>query len=410
MPAPHVLLFDLYAGGHHYFYVQQLVRYWAAHRLPGRLGVVVPPHFTAQHPEVAALAEQHADAGVYLHTLPEPLAVQTPRRFALLRNDRDHGRWLRHAVETLRPTHAVLLYLDHAQLSLAAGLRFPFPVSLSGIYFRPNFHYHQFEGAQAPSPKERLQHLRKRVVLRGALRNPHFDVLFCLDPYVVLPLQAAQRAARVVALPDGIEAPSTPAPDPTLRARHGVAPGRKLALLFGALAERKGIFAVLEAVRRLTPAQQRQLSVLMAGCVAPLDREALAAALRQPCEAQVLLEDRFLDDEEIQPMVATSDLVLLPYPRHVGSSGVLVRAAAAGVPVLGSAYGVVGEHLRRHHLGLAVDAADPDALAAGLARLLDAPDAFPFDPEHARRFAEHHTAERFAATLFHHLGLPVPAP
>jgi hypothetical protein len=46
---------------------------------------------------------------------------------------------------------------------------------------------------------------------------------------------------------------------------------------------------------------------------------------------------------------------MVPYQRHVGSSGVLIRAAQAGRPVIASDYGLVGAWTRKNQLGAAVN-------------------------------------------------------
>jgi hypothetical protein len=49
-----LILFDLYAGGHHGQYARTLVDYWHREGLPGRLHLVVSEAFVQQHQEAAA--------------------------------------------------------------------------------------------------------------------------------------------------------------------------------------------------------------------------------------------------------------------------------------------------------------------------------------------------------------------
>ena len=78
-----------------------------------------------------------------------------------------------------------------------------------------------------------------------------------------------------------------------------------------------------------------------------------------------------------------------------------MRAALAGVPVLGSNYGLLGEQLRRRKLGLAVNTTSAKTLAEGLETWLREPDNLPFDAREAARFAREnmptHSATRFSA-------------
>ncbi|MDX1547794.1 MAG: glycosyltransferase [Rhodothermales bacterium] len=401
---PHIVLFDLYAGGHHGQYLRQLIEHWGAQQRPGRLEVVVPPSFAGPHPDVPEAAARFAGAGVSYSPLPEPVALPYDGPLGLVRTDRAHGRLLRETVRRLEPDHVVLMYADHVLLSLGLGLRLPGVATLSGIYFRPSFHYRAFDGDDA-GPKERLKRIEKRTRLRLALRNPHLTHLFCLDPYVVPYAERMAGGVAAVPLPDGITLhPPGRTPEAT-RTRWGVEPGRRVALLFGVVDERKGVYPVIEALGRLPETAQRQVALVLAGPVPEAERARQRAAierLRATSAVQVVQDTRFIPDEEIQDLMRAADLALVTYQRHVGSSNVLVRAADAAVPVLGSSYGLVGEHLRRRRLGLPADATDPRALADGFGRWLAG--TLPFDADAARRFAAEHTADAYAATILDAVG------
>ena len=397
MRAPHVMLFDLYAGGHRLQYLLNLATHWAERGLPGRLSIVVPTAFLDAHPPLRTFADVHRTSGIEVVPITEPVRLKAPGPLQLVRYGVEQGRHLRRYVERLRPDHAVLMYFDHAQLALAFGLRFDFPVRFSGIYFRPQFHYGRFEG-HATSPRERATNLRKRLVLRAALRNPHLHTLFCLDPYAVADVR--RMGGRAVALPDGV-APEAGRAD----VRWAPEDGRRAVLLFGTLHRRKGLFEVLDAMRRLSKDDQRRLALVLAGPITDLERDRALRELGDLATStplQVVLDERFIPDEEIQAMVRRADLVLLTYQRHVGSSNVLVRAAMAGRPVLATDYGLVGALVREHRLGQALDAGSPEVIAPALSAFLANPYAVPFSPEAACRYAEANTAEAFARTILEH--------
>ena len=68
--------------------------------------------------------------------------------------------------------------------------------------------------------------------------------------------------------------------------------------------------------------------------------------------------------------MARSDVVLAPYQRFVGSSGVLMWAARAGRPVLAQEFGLVGRLTRDHRLGAVADSSDPAHLAREIERMI----------------------------------------
>src|SRR5689334_22236304 len=86
-----------------------------------------------------------------------------------------------------------------------------------------------------------------------------------------------------------------------------------------------------------------------------------AASLEKP-GLWFKVEDRRLEHAELEMLVDQTDIVLAPYQRFVGSSGVLLWAAWAARPVLAQDFGLVGRLVRDHHLGAVADSYDSAAL------------------------------------------------
>lgn len=402
----HLMLFDLLSGGHHAQYIGQLAERWAARKDAGRLDIVAPEGLADKHARLHDIVRTHPE--VRFVPIREPLGLAEGSVPTQLRNVLRHGRLLRRFVEQIRPDHCLLMYFDQVQLPLALGLRFGFPVGLSGIYFRPSFHYAAISGT-APTLRDRAMGTRKRTLLVRALRNPHLSHLFCLDPLVVPFVPGNRCGVRVVALPDGVEGRAPMRSPRETRAAWGIGGNRSLLLFFGSMAARKGIYQVIEALRLMPADNQEQLALAVIGAVPGGEEvrlEQAVSSLRTQSGVQVAADTRFVSDAEIPGAFAAADLVLLPYQRHVGSSGVLVRAALARTPVLGSDYGLLGEQIRRHALGRTVKSSSPAALARALRDWLRNPDSWPFDAARAGQFAAQNTAEGFARTIMDSILVP----
>lgn len=401
MRARHLLLFEPNIGGHHGLFLHHLVNYWCTHALDGKLDLLIPENFLEKHHTLAKRL-QAPDAGrIQIYTFKQEAQTQK-KKAGLIAHDLQIGKILKRHLEIIQPTHCLLMYFDHLQLTLGSTLRFKFPLHLSGIYFRPSFHYPDLMEQQA-NWKEKLKHARKSVQLRFALSNPHFQTLFCLDPFVLPYIENLRSKVRPVALPDGVE-PDKAGDDATRN--WPIEPGRQVALLFGSLAARKGVFKVLEALLLLDRYIQKKLAVVFAGSVLPAERdrfELMVLQMQQQTEVQIIVEDRFVDDEEIQALMEQADLILVTYQRHIGSSNVLIRAAGAGTPVLGSDYGLVGAQIRRHRLGASIDTTHPQTIADELEAFLLHPEDTPFNPEAALQFSKANTAASFAETIFTNL-------
>jgi len=311
---------------------------------------------------------------------------------------------LRAVVEAVRPRRAYISYLDAAQLALALDLRFPFDVTLAGLMFRATVH------EPPTSPRDAVRRIQEGVVLRLAARNRHLGPVFTLDPEAVGPLRRLGLDARF--LPDPARFPRAQRSKAEVRATLGIDSDRRLALLFGSLEDRKGIFETLDAVGRLAPEPARRLSLVFAGRTYDEVRPRLEAALKtaQRSGVQVVFDERFVPDDELDDLVLAADVVLAPYRGHVGSSGVVARAAAAGTPLLATDERMVGREVRRHRLGQTVDPADAAGFADAFARVAEDP-AVGFDPASAAAYAADHTVEQFGRRIFDALfpdGLPDP--
>jgi glycosyltransferase involved in cell wall biosynthesis len=293
------------------------------------------------------------------------------------------------------------LTIDLLALPLALGLGAGGP-AVSGILFRPSVHYGAL-GPYAPSRGERLRDWRKEVLYRLMLRNRSLSRVLSLDPF--FPAYARAHYAhggKVQALPDPAH-PPVEQTSPPARTGDFVPPGRVGFLLFGYLAERKGPLAVLDALGRLSPAIAARVAVLFAGRVDPGLRERLEQKChqlkRERPELWLRIDDRRLDRGELACLVRQSDVVLAPYQRFVGSSGVLLWAARAGRPVLAQEFGLVGRLTRDHGLGVAVDSSDPAQLAREVTRMVECGPTNFINHAAARRFAEAQTPQRFASLV-----------
>lgn len=402
----HIMLFDLYSNGHHAIYIKQLCWYWIDQQCTGKLSIVVSASYVLQHRQLLAFIRRHQSEKIVLYIIPGLLPLENERSILnLLRNDRLHGQFARQYIEQLRPTHVMFLFMDHIQIAMGSGLRFNYEVVLSGILFRPTLHYPAI-GCPAASWKERIWHARKKMILRYALRNRHMRYLFSLDPYAVPYLQRLSKHTTCFVLPDGYtHTPSQKMPI-DMRNGLGVEPKRLIALFFGIVSERKGIRKVIESLDELSTSAQKQLCLLIVGRSSKEESWWITkklAAIKRTNAVQVIWNNCFVPDYSIQDFFCCSDLALVTYQRHVGSSHVLIRAAAEGVPVLGSDYGLVGKNIVTHQLGIATETTKAKAIARSLEAWIYNDSLGSFNIEHARAFAAQNDAKQFSATIFNAL-------
>jgi glycosyltransferase involved in cell wall biosynthesis len=396
-----LLIFEPEISGHHPGYLRHLLHYWP--KAETHLIFVVSPEFAQRHLDVMQTPTQATVTW-------QPMTAQELRWYEQSKRSVVRHVWVewrlycRYA-KTMQADQGLIMYMDRFQLPLA--LRLVSPCPMSGIFFRPKFHYRQLNQRQ-PTAKERLSALREQWLWRSALRHPQLKTLFCLDPFAVEPLRALGGHTPVVHLPDPVEIyPQSAAAVTTLRQTLGIDPARKILLLFGMIDRRKGIYQVLEAVQQLGGDHQAQLTLLLVGPLAEVDKANVLAqidTITQDSAVQIVVCDDFVPDTQIQAYFDIADLVLALYQRHVGMSAILVRAAAAGKPVLASDYGLMGELVQRHQLGFVVDSSDATAIATKVRHFFEQPTVSSFVPTAAVNFARENSAAAFVQLLWEESG------
>lgn len=405
-----LVIFELGYGGHYASYIRHLAEYWCDRELIGHLHIVVSPSFVKHHPDVTAIAFRCKEKNLSFVTITqEEEAKLISRKTSIHRAIRSFQEWklLRQYATLLKASHCLLLYLDSFQAAIASGAKLP--CSFSGIYFRPTFHYDSFAG-YVPSWKNRLQQWReKSVILPRVMHHPKLQNLFCLDPFAVDRIDKLTSQAKAIHLPDPVPIGKLPNPQvlKTFRDSLEIEGDRQAFLLFGALYDRrKGINEVLEAIERLPPHLCEKLCLLLVGQIFLNDNSPLKRGIEELLQShpvQIIVRDEFIPEEEIQLYFQSADVILAPYQRHVGMSGIAVLAAAAQKPLLISNFGLMGELARRWQLGLTVDSIDPAEIAKGLTQFLEKDSDKLCDRAQMKAFAEQNSAESFANVIFQHL-------
>jgi glycosyltransferase involved in cell wall biosynthesis len=400
-----LMMFDLSINGHHPVYIQHLIHYWGTLQFPISIDIVVSSKFTQNHSDVADLVSKYNHCSIrFVPISAEEESDFKPRNLgAIQRMQRSFQEWklLCRYAENLKADHCVILYFDPYQLSLIFAQKAP--CSISGIYFRPTFHYQNFVQCDL-TWRDKVQQVREKLLLQQVLRNTQLKTLFCLDPFAVKYLQKIQKRVQISPLPDPVlETSLSPLQILQLRGKLGVKKNRKICLLFGALTGRKGIYETLKSLLELPINIQEELCVILAGQANSQDRQRITAKIAEvhsTCNVQIISQFEFISESEVPVYFQLADIILAPYQHHVGMSGILLQAAAARKPVLSSNFGLMGEIVRKYCLGLAIDSSNPSEIASALNKLLSENNIQYFDIEKMGVFAEENSSDKFSKVLF----------
>ena len=172
------------------------------------------------------------------------------------------------------------------------------------------------------------------------------------------------------------------------RARLGLGPG-PLVLAVGGLTERKNPLRLLQAFQRIRLAHPDAILAFVGD--GPLAGAIRAGATRYGVADAVLLPGA-LPNPQVADWMSASDVLALP--SLVEPLGIVaLEALASGRPVAATRIGGVAEVLGMG--GTTIDPLDPDAIAHGLTRLIDAPPSAAI----CRAAAEAHGVDRQAARI-----------
>lgn len=397
--APRIVAMEIETSGHHPGYIQNLAKYWATRNLPGELIFLVTPKFLERHRDVVEEVESYAERGVRLQVLTqqEYKWMESNQLWRYFRGWSLFRKYLR----DLAADHGVVLYFDFFQLP--AWLQPGTPCSFSGIYFRPNFHYPLFAN-YVPRWSDRFKALRKRFLLQRVVKNRRLKILFCLDPYAADFIRRWMRpAGEQVHFPDPVRFYEDDLDVDSLKQSMGIEPHRRIFMLLGGLDRRKGVTQLLDAAALVPPEVAQKMCLLLVGPVESVHRDRVYAKIDQlhrQSPMQVILMDAFVVDREVQRFYELCDVVLTTYQRHVGMSSALVRAGAAGKPVISASDGLMGELVHQLHLGATVDSTSPQAIARILMQWSDIDMAQCFDPVGARQFALNNESQQTGRVFF----------
>ncbi|ANJ27971.1 glycosyltransferase [Agromyces aureus] len=211
----------------------------------------------------------------------------------------------------------------------------------------------------------------QREVLEAVCDAAAAVVVMTQNAHDILMRTARVAATKVRVIPHGVpvqHAASAPGRNSTKRVLTWglISPGKGLEWGIRAIAELSGLSSPVEYVI----AGQTHPKVL--AHEGERYREALQALIAElGLDASVTMDDRYLDAAQLAELVTTADVVLLPYDsRDQATSGVLVEAIAAGVPVVATGFPHAVELLSGGS-GLIARHGDPESMAAAIRTIVE---------------------------------------
>jgi len=403
----HILIIEPEISGHQTDYLNLLASFFTIHTNGNKLSFLVNPRIFERLKITKEMENAIKEEKLKFITLSAKETAGCMHKILWIRA---FYRWfitIRYC-RRFKIDHMHFLFVDHIQLPLALRMPIPKRVNVSGILFRPSIHYKEAFGNLC-TLKEKIRDVRKYILYSLMLKNPRVSEIFSLDKYFV------SYAGKH--LPDGEKLHYLP--DPCLmsskdrrifdqfRMRKNLLPQkRKKFLLFGVLDERKGIFATLDALALLEDRVSRGIEIVFAG---QLQNGIKRHFLRNVSEylrlhkdgARLCVKDRYFLKNELIQLLKSCDVLLIPYQRDVGSSGLLFWAASANKPLITQDFGLIGYLVKKYKLGQAVDTSQPAEIAEAIQRSVDEKKAEENGANEDRAiFLKEHSPDEFSKKFF----------
>lgn len=208
--------------------------------------------------------------------------------------------------------------------------------------------------------------------------------------------------------PEPVELSGSQSRDSARRAL-GIPGDAIVVLVYGALDDSKGLDALLGSMQ--ADGFREEVSVLVAGRQDPEIKALLASSHAKTLRDAGRIYERndFLYSESEQEVFSASDIVWVGYRGQYISSGVLIKATMAGLPIVACEEGLIGWLTRNHELGLTVDIGDERAVATAISELTRNQELSRKFSENGRRFSMQHTVDAFGQAIGRELLLTFPA-
>jgi glycosyltransferase involved in cell wall biosynthesis len=390
-----VVIYEPDPTGHHFAYVSHVVEPLAD--LASEVILLTSPKAAASR-EFEQHLRPHAKR-FSIDTVPERphkrSAASLWKKFAELRQ----------AVNRLRPDHLYVAYGDYlvhvSALDRMLRRSWPESTQCEVLLLRGGFQY----------PPQNLTNRLLNYISPGLVRRGPWNWIHHLNPddLQVLKGNDGNCADRFSLMPDPVDPPS-PLSKRAARRAMGVPEDGRYVGCAGVINRPKGADRLIGAFRAAQADLQSDDRLLLAG---PLEEGFRSDVAREYADdisrGRIVMIDRLLSGHEIGTAVAAMDVVSTPYPWHLHSSNIVIRAAAGSRPVIGNSIGWMNRTIPQFDLGAVCDVNDQDAFRRTLVTTLNQSAGYQLTPA-AQRFVEFHSAENFARQwtkrLRQRIGLP----
>jgi D-inositol-3-phosphate glycosyltransferase len=241
----------------------------------------------------------------------------------------------------------------------------------------------------------------KSSFLRSSMRIPARLIVHYAEGKRQLIDKWGIDGSRIDVIPHGIMPVKNVLSQSDARKSIGLPDDRKIVLFFGAIRPNKGLDVLLRAIDIVRRQRPDVLLVIAGEPSRGMSFEPYSQIINElKLSNSVRSFVQFVHEQDVNTFFSACDAVVMPYQKFEAQSGVLLRAYAHKKPVVVSNVGAMGELVSADKVGLVVEPAKPDVLAAAISNVLDNQDKFKagYNPEIEDKYSWKEIAEQTLST------------
>jgi len=343
-----ILVFEPDASGHHPGYLYHLIINFLENNYSYKLIILVSPDFFEKH---AQILQKTLSPRVRWLKFSESEFIEWQKPKSVFKRSIFEWKLFCRYAKEHNTILGFFMYIDYLQLAVLS--QSPPPCPISGILFRPTLvNYTAF------SLKEKLNYWRKNITLKYFVKDKNVVSLFSLDSFARDFIKENWHTDKVKFLPDPVQVYQDRRTVAEVKKILGIKENRKVFLIFGFLDSRKGISDVMEVIATISREKSQKGCLLVVG---PWEKNERALFNKQLMKIeklsgfQIIVNDSFVKDEDIQQYFKVTDYALALYRLHFGMSAIMVRAAAAQKPLITYNFGLMGKIVSENKLGIIIN-------------------------------------------------------
>lgn len=378
MPMKNILFYDMHSSGHHMEYFRYLIDY-------SRSSSISSVYFAIPSEAIPVFEDENFDR-------PNFISVPKYSNSSQLKQTVEEGKWIIERIREYSIQKLFFLNIDPYQYLLGTASFRKLECQVHGILFSPPHRLFPGKGAKVREHiRQLIRRKRKHVQLKWATRNHNLKTIFILDDPEIEILQRQVQKVTFVTLPDPIDNSVNVTGSELSKSKNKEG---KTLLAFGSIIPRKNLENIIQALGMV---KGEDVTLLVAGKGKPEYVAELQELSRKlSAVSKVIIDARFVSDEEMEQMFAEADGIIMVYLNFYGSSGVLGRSAKYSKPVVVADEGLVGMLTKKYNLGFTVNR-KPEDIAVGIQKMLNSQGLTNYN---GNDYLKPKTVENFCRTIF----------